>query len=118
MSIWNRNNRACTVTWITLRVLDQNNKVFRESGVVRMPELTFWNQAASSEMRKLQATVISNQMDNFFRQIHRAVYEEGVAREKAVSGMVNILTDEEKTISDLAEAADANYQFWGEEKDE
>lgn len=115
---WNRNNRACTTTWTTLRVLDQIDEVFKDSGDVRMSELTFWNQAASADMRKLQATTIANQMDNIFRLIRRATYEEGVTREKAVSDMVNIMANEDKTVSDLSEVIDTDYLFWGEEKDE
>lgn len=116
MAIWNRNNRACTTTWTTLRVLDQNKKVFKDSGNVKMSELTYWNLTASADMRKLQATTLANQMDNIFRQIRRAEYEEGVTKEKAVNDMVNTLTTEEKTISHLADIIDADYLFWGEEK--
>jgi hypothetical protein len=118
MNSWNRNNRACTTTWTTLRVLDQNDRVFKDSGDVRMSELTFWNRAASADMRRLQATTIANQMDNIFRQIRRAAYEKGVTREKAVNDMVALLTDEDKTISHLSEVIDADYLFWGEERDE
>ncbi len=116
MAIWSRNNRACTTTWITLRVLDQNDRVFKDSGVVKMSELTFWNQAASTEMRKLQASTLANQMDNMFRHIRGAQYEEGVTREKAVADMVNTLTTENRNIADLAAVNDANYLFWGEEQ--
>lgn len=118
MTTWNRNNRACSTTWTTLRVLNQNDKVFVESGNVKMSELTYWNLAASADMRKLQATTLANQMDNIFRQIRRAEHEEGVTREKVLNDMVNTLTSEEKTINDMAEIIDANYLFWGEEKDE
>jgi len=118
MGIWNRNNRACSTTWTTLRVLDQNDKVFKDSGTVRMSELTYWNQIADADIRKVQAAALANQMDNVFRQIRRAEYEDGITRAKAVGDMVNTLTNKEKTISDLAEIIDANYLFWGEEKDE
>ncbi len=118
MANWNKNNRACTTTWTTLRVLDQNNKVFKESGNVKMASLTFWNTTASDDMRKLQANTIAKQMDNIFLQIRRAKYEEGVTKEKSVNDMVAALTTEEKTISELAEIIDADYIFWGEVTDE
>jgi len=118
MGNWNRNNRACGTTWTTLRVLDQSFKVFKDSGDVKMSDLTYWNQAADADIRTIQAGALANQMDNVFRQIRRAEYEEGVTREKAVGDIVKTLTNENKTISDLAEINDDNYKFWGEENDE
>jgi hypothetical protein len=118
MANWNKNNRACTTTWTTLRVLDQNRKVFKESGEVTMTGLTFWNPTASAEMRKIQATTLADEMDKTFLRVRKAKYEEGIDREKALKDMVGILISEEKAISDLAEIIDADYQFWGEETDE
>jgi len=115
MAIWNPSIRACTTVWSTLRVLDQNDRPFRKSGDVKMAELTYWNPTSSVEMRRLQANSLANQMDNFFREIRGAKYEDGVSRNEALQGILSTLMDEEKTISDLAEVADANYLFWGEE---
>jgi hypothetical protein len=111
---WSKNNRACTTTWTTLRVLDQNGRTFDKSGPVKMEQLTFWNKAASAQMRKLQAQTLSTQIDNVFRLIRGAKYESGVTRAQAIAGMVATMTDAEKTIADLAEVNDASYQFWGE----
>lgn len=116
MCTWNKNNRACTTTWTTLRVLDQNKKVFKDSGEVKMPELTFWNPAASAEMRKLQAASLANQIDNVFIMIRKAKYEENITKEKAITGITNALINEENTICNLAEIVDADYLFWGEEQ--
>ncbi len=114
MANWTKNNRACTTTWTTLRVLDQNKRVFKDSGPVKMSELTFWNAAASSDLRKLQATTIANQMDNVFRDIRKANFEAGVTKEEAVAAIIDTLTVADKTISDLAAAIDAKYLFWEE----
>jgi len=114
MADWNPNNRACTTTWSTLRVLDQNNKPFSKSGNVKMDKLLFWNQAATPAMRKLQATTIATQMDNIFREIRGATYEKGVTEQKAITESVATLIDADKTISDLAGVCDNNYLFWGE----
>jgi hypothetical protein len=82
-----------------------------------MRQLTFWNQAASGPMRTLQAKSLSAQMDNVFRLVRGAEYESGITRAAATSDMANILADGEKTIAELAEVNDTNYQFWGEEDD-
>ena len=114
MAVWTKNNRACTTTWITLRVLDQNNRVFKDSGQVKMSELTFGNAAASPDLRKLQATTIANQMDNIFRMIRKADFEAGVTKEAAIATIVDTLIVADKTISDLAASIDAKYLFWEE----
>ena len=115
MADWNPNNRACTTTWTTLRVLAQTDKPFKKSGTITMDKLTYWNAAATPAMRKLQATTIATQMDNFFREVRGAKYEKGVAQQSAVEDSVETLTDAEKTISDLAGVCDDNYLFWGED---
>ncbi len=116
MCTWNKNNRACTTTWTTLRVLDQNMKVFNDSGEVKMSNLTFWNPTASSEMRKFQATSLANQIDNVFILIRKAKYENNVTKEKAITDITNTFINENKTICDLAEVIDSDYLFWGEEQ--
>ena len=118
MAIWSKNNRACTTTWTTLRVLDQLDEVFKDSGDLLMSELGFWNDAASADIRKQQASALASQMDNVFRLIRRAKYEWHVGRKRAVSGMVGVLTDSEATVSQLAEVIDRMYMFWGEDSDE
>jgi hypothetical protein len=117
MADWSRNHRACATTWTTLLVLHQSRKTFDKAGIVPMTELTFWNQAASAAMRTLQAKTLAAQMDNVFCMVRGATYEAGVTRAKATADMVEVLTDADKTIADLAEVNDANYKFWGEEDD-
>jgi hypothetical protein len=50
-----------------------------------------------------------------FIRLRGAKYEAESSQEKAVGDMVNTLTDETKTVSDLAAINDANYLFLGEE---
>ena len=117
MTDWNKNNRACAATWMTLRVLDQNDKVFKESGDVRMEELTFWNQLGSEEMRSIQARTLAIQIDNIFRSTWKAGYEKGVDNQKAVTDTWMALTSATATIAELAQVIDNNYLFWGEENE-
>jgi len=43
METWNRNNRACTTTWTTLRLLHQTIEKFETAGLITMENLAFWN---------------------------------------------------------------------------
>lgn len=118
MADWNPNNRACTTTWSTLRILAQSQKTFNKSAGLRMDQLTFWNPTASSEMRKVQATTLATQMDNVFTLVRGAKYEKKVTKEKAIATMVDVLVDSGMTVADLAAVCDDQYVFWGENVNE
>jgi len=111
---WSRNNRACSTTWTTLFVLEQSTLPFAESGGVPMHALAFWDDAASDDLRRLQAQALAIEMDNVFRLIRGARYEEGADTGTAVRAMCEVLTSRDRTMSDLAAANDANYRFWRE----
>lgn len=115
MANWSANNLACTTTWTTLFVLDQNTEVFADSGDIPMTELTFFNSVASAEMRRQSAESLASMMDNIFRVLRGARYEEGADHDSAIDDMVDVLTDPAKTIADLAERNDDNYRFRGED---
>ncbi len=117
MAPWSANHRACTTTWTTLRVLAQIplNLPFSRAGTVTMKELTFWNQAGTPDLRRVQASALAAQMDNVFRLVRRAQFEPGVEPAQAVSAIANTLLGADNTLADLAEVNDANYLFWGED---
>jgi hypothetical protein len=115
MIIWSKNNRACTTTWSTLLILEQISAAFVDSNAIKIQNFTFWNQAGSSDIRKLLANTLAIQMDNIFTMIRGAQYESNVTKETATSGIVDLLTVAEKTVSDLAELNDRNYVFWAGE---
>ncbi len=116
MANWSSNNRACTTTWTTLRILNQISpeKTFGETGSVKMEELTFWNPLSSAEIREIQAKTLAIMMDNIFRMVRRAEYEKEADHQKATDAIVNTMVDADKTIADLAEINDKNYLFWKE----
>ena len=114
MADWSVNNRACTSTWMALRLLAQHKKVFGKTGELTMPQLAFWNSATSDEMRDVQARTLAIQLNNIFRAIDGATLEAGVKEADAISEMEALLVDEEKTVADLAEVNDSNYRFFGE----
>lgn len=111
---WSNNNRAHTLTWFTLRAMEQSSRTFDQSEGITMDQLTFWSSAASDAMRSQQAKTLSAQMDNIFRMIWHATYEQGVSQAKAVGDIEAILTQAMKTIADLADQNDDNYSFPGE----
>lgn len=116
MSDWSKNNRACTTTWSTLTVLDQLKEIFKDSGNMKMQQLTFWSNADTSAMRELKTSALATQMDNIFTMIRGATYEENKSKESAIQDMKKIMTTADKTVSDLAAANDDNYLFWKEGK--
>ena len=116
MFTWSKDNRACDTTWSTLSVLKQSAEDFAGSGTVKVQELAFWNKAASSDTRKIDAHTLAIQMDNAFTKIRGAKYEANITKEKAINDMLVILTNGDKTVADLAEINDSNYLFWKEAK--
>ena len=119
MSSWKPNNRAATTTWLTLRTLAQipKDKVFKKTGTIKMNELLFWMQSSSVQMRIVQAGSLAIMIDNIFRDIRGAVYEEGFDNNKAIKKIKETLLNSEKTVSDLAETNDDIFHFWKEGKD-
>ena len=115
MTDWSINNRACTSTWMALRLLAQSKRVFSKTGALTMPQLAFWNSATSDEMRDIQARTLAIQMNNIFRRIDGAELEPGMSEAKAVSEIEEALVNEENTVADLAAVNDRNYRFFGEE---
>jgi len=116
MADWKANNRACTTTWTTLRVLGQirKNLTFAKAGAKTMEDLAFWQQTASAELRAVQARSLAIAMDNIFVMLRGARYEEGSDGPTAVRDIVNTMLDAEQTVADLAAVNDANYRFWKE----
>jgi hypothetical protein len=113
---WSFNNRACTATWMALRMLDQSVLPFAPSGAVLMRQLTYFNAAASDGMRRFQAGTIAKQLDNFFRQIDGARFEDGVTPIVALSDLTEALLAAEQTMADLAGVVDKDYRFWEEDE--
>jgi hypothetical protein len=111
MADWSPDNPACLSTWMALRVMEQSTRVFPRSGGITMRELAYWNSVASEAMRNFQAHTLAIEMDNIFRQIDGATLEPGATAETAVDFMAAILTDDERTVAELAEVNDQLYRF-------
>lgn len=113
---WSNNNRACLTVWTTLVALGQLRKtqVFNTAGAKTMNTLTFFGQDAAADMKEVRAKALALQMDGVFRLMRGAVYETAVKSKDAVKGMTDVLTDADKTVADLADAADDAYKFFQE----
>jgi len=114
MADWSPNNRACTTLWSTFYIMKQLSTNFNDSGDLVMSDLTYYNPLASAELRKLDAKMIADQLDNVFRVGRGAKYEDKMTKTKAINSMVKVLTDDTKMVKDLAKAVDDAYRFWGE----
>lgn len=114
MPNWSKNNRACTTLWTTLFNMKQLQSNFEESGELKMEDLTFYNVLSSSDLRKQEAKIISDQLDNIFRIGRGAKYEKDITRTKALGEMVEVLSEDTKSIQELASKIDELYLFWGE----
>jgi hypothetical protein len=113
MPVWSRNHRACETTWTTLFALGQLRAPFQASGAITMDRLLFW--AGSAQARKTRAEALSHQLDNVFRLLRGARFEDGVDRLTATTNLRDTLVVKENTVAALAEAADELYRFFGEE---
>lgn len=118
MSNWSSNNRACTSTWATLFRMGQIRVSFSDSGRLPIGQLTFYSNLSTTELRKQEAMIIADQMDNIFRAGRGAIYEDNFDRTKSLSKMMEILVTEDKTVADLAGAIDNCYLFWQENSNE
>ena len=112
MATWSRNHRACETTWTTLYALSQLRAAFPAAGIIPMRQLTFWDQ--ESDTLDVRSRSLATNLDGVFVRVRGAEYEDGVNQESAISGLVTILKVGSKVVADLAEAADAQYRFWGE----
>jgi hypothetical protein len=101
---------------MALRMLDQSVLPFAPSGAVLMRQLTYFNAAASDGMRRFQAGTIAKQLDNFFRQIDGARFEDGVTPIVALSDLTEALLAAEQAMADLAGVVDKDYRFWEEDE--
>jgi hypothetical protein len=99
---------------MALRILAQSNRTFDLTGALTMAELAFFNAATSDEIRTMQARTLALAMDNIFRQIDGAIFENGANPDVAIRDITDALVDAALTVAHLAERNDANYRFFAE----
>lgn len=117
MSDWTKNNAAHTYTYLSLRVMDMTGEPFAEAGTLRMSQLGHWVPGWSAEMRREICMSRASMMNNLFTITFQAEHEEGVEPAQSVAALADALATSAKTVRSLADVADENYDFLGEELD-
>lgn len=115
---WSSNNIACRTVGSALMVFDQisENQPFKSTGEIKIGDLPFYPQDGSMDIVDVRAKSLAIQLDKTFRMGRGATYEDNMNQVTAVNAMVEILKDKEQTIAGLADKADDQYLFFGEDK--
>lgn len=113
MATWSNTKDSCVMVWTTLFSLHQLHANFDDSENIKMKELVFYTPLSPVILHQ-QASLLANQLDNVFRNASGAGFEPGVTTTTAIKKMVAVLISEDKTVSELAEATDECYKFFGE----
>ena len=111
MADWNKNNLAHTNTFLALRILNQIKARFPAAGPMAIKKLEFWVVGESADMRAARAKSLASQLHNLFVMVFASRLESGVSNVGAIKAMAEVLADGEKTINQLADAADEKYDF-------
>ena len=114
MSDWSKNNKAHSLTWFSLKVLDQLSTGFQDSGQLTVGDLTFWGALSTNELKQTQAATLAINLDNMFRMVFNAQLEDGRDRMAAISALQAALGSADTTLPELAAISDENYAFLGE----
>lgn len=115
MTNWTKDSPAHVDTWFSLFKLGQISQVFEASGDIKMSELTFYNPTININSLQTEAALIADTIDKVLTS-WGARLENNITIDTALSEMIEILLDKDKTILDLAEKNDENYFFTNETK--
>ena len=110
MATWNKNNLACVNVWSTLYIMEQHQETFKNSGGIKMRDLLFFNPLLTQEELKFEAEGIADFLDRAFINTAGAIYD-NCNRKQALKDMVTVLIKPNKTMADLAEQVDIDYEF-------
>jgi len=111
--IWSNNNAACVNTWFCLseQVLGQIDASFDDAATLTMPDLAYWNELAGADNRKVEAAALADILTKLFTNMVGAKYEPGQNYASAVVAITAVLTDENKTVCELAAVVDELHHF-------
>jgi hypothetical protein len=111
--VWSNNNAACVNTWFCLskQVLGQIDASFDDAAMLRMTDLAYWNELASDDNRKVEAGALADILTKLFTNMVGAKYETGQSYASAIVAMTAVLTDENKTVCELAAVVDELHHF-------
>ncbi len=111
MAIWSTNNLACVNLWSTLFIMKQHQKTFKDAESIKMKDLLFFNPTLTSAELKFEAQGIADFLDNVFNNTYNSTYEVNISKQQAISDMVDMLIQGDKTLPELAAEIDVDYNF-------
>jgi len=111
MAEWNKNNLAHTNTFLALRILAQTSETFDAAGSQQIKALSTWVAGESAPLRRARAKSLASQLHNLFSMVFRAKFESGVTKPGSIKAMADVLVNGDSTVCDLADTADAQYDF-------
>jgi hypothetical protein len=112
---WSIENPAHVDTWFTLFRLRQTQVPFPDADAIKMSELLFFNPTASADQLRIDATLLADVIDRQFTKFGTTL-EPNTSRNQALSKMIDVLVNKDKTIEELADENDKNYLFLNELK--
>ena len=108
---WSPNNLAASATWGCLRSLSQFGESFEDAPNLRMDQLQFWNKTASVAMQRVLAKGMADQLDQMFRFVLGATYDDDITQADAVQALEAAFATADKTLLRLSYVAEDHYTF-------
>ncbi len=109
MNKWDKSNKACITLWSTLFGMQQLDTDFRESGSLKMSDLSFNNGSETNGSGNPEA--IANRLDDVLSIGTGIKYESGIDRSTARSNLSAVLSTKENKVTDLADIIKMTYAF-------
>ena len=112
MSAWSNADDIQTWIWTSLvgEPLKQISATFNNSGTIQMQALQYWNDLDSPDMQQTKAGAMATTIDAALVGQFGATYKAGVTSTSAITAMQGIISTKDKTINDLTDIAELNYQ--------
>jgi hypothetical protein len=110
---WDIGKVCCLAVFFALRDSSQIDKKqkFSKTRTLTMGDLLFFNNLASDDLRRQEATMLAGLYDNRFTNIHLTQYVGDNNRQTCMAGMIDVLMQKDKTVEDLSDFIDSCYTF-------
>lgn len=110
---WTTTKRVCKALYFSLQRAEQVSlqTEFIDAGQLTMKDLLFFNQHASEDLRRIDATLLASRLDDEFITIYKARYEAGNNKTSAILQMIAVLMERDLTVEMLSGDIDACYKF-------
>lgn len=82
---------------------------FATAGAYTMSQLLFFNVAASSDIQSASAKMLASKIDSELADGYNASYQSPADSESSIAALVSVLSDADKTVTELADVVFQNY---------